>query len=293
MSSGSNGQVRREPPNEVHWGISPSKPIVWKKPRRPPSDDEEELVEDLNGIELDEDEEPKIDPTPVSDNSLAPQLQNLNITNHKEKNKQRLRICWYWLRGECRNGANCRFAHPSPNDPPIDRKPKPPPVCKFFVRGICRNGDACRWSHNLPEKDSSKPNPVVPPDKEKKQTKNKKKICSLWLDGKCNNGDACPLAHPPLKDPQKQKPEIKVKLHDLSEFDDTADKVLAAHEHLLHHPPSKKVCKHFEVGECPRGDKCRFSHKYEDLNHQRFNKALFMSIWRRKQAVLMEPPSDH
>ena len=53
--------------------------------------------------------------------------------------------CIFFARGQCRNGAACKFSHQSAADGAVPTSPPKP--CSFFAKGVCRDGENCRFSH--------------------------------------------------------------------------------------------------------------------------------------------------
>ena len=50
---------------------------------------------------------------------------------------EKIKICKFFLKGECNHGENCKFTH--------DKT-----ICKnYFFDGRCKHGDKCRFKHNI------------------------------------------------------------------------------------------------------------------------------------------------
>jgi hypothetical protein len=69
-------------------------------------------------------------------------------------------VCWFFLRGECKNADNCRFSHSAAavaaareggaggaHQERHDRQQQP---CRFFLAGNCNYGQNCNFLHVLP-----------------------------------------------------------------------------------------------------------------------------------------------
>mmetsp|Transcript_7341 Transcript_7341/g.19744 ORF Transcript_7341/g.19744 Transcript_7341/m.19744 type:complete len:509 (+) Transcript_7341:127-1653(+) len=88
---------------------------------------------------------------PGSQPSKGPGSSPSNPKAEGEKQKQPQEnikpLCQYFAKGECKNGAACRFSHHVKDS-------KPP--CKFFQAGQCKNGTACLFSHKLDDSNNDK-----------------------------------------------------------------------------------------------------------------------------------------
>lgn len=62
----------------------------------------------------------------------------------------RTRLCKHYLKGTCRYGSNCGFAHSDDNvnDRPDLVKTR---LCSRFQKGFCTKGDKCQFAHGLAE----------------------------------------------------------------------------------------------------------------------------------------------
>jgi hypothetical protein len=67
-------------------------------------------------------------------------------------------ICRYFLRGDCKSGARCRFAHSAPSSPSLSSQVLDRSVlfktqlCHYFSdTGTCKRGDQCQFAHGQHE----------------------------------------------------------------------------------------------------------------------------------------------
>ena len=61
-------------------------------------------------------------------------------------------VCRFFLSGNCRSGASCRFYHPTADSPISSATTGSgvrfnPQICVYFQQGYCQFGDNCRMSH--------------------------------------------------------------------------------------------------------------------------------------------------
>jgi hypothetical protein len=102
-------------------------------------------------------------------------------------NDPTLRVCRYYLKGECNKGEECKFSHDSGYTPRSmeSGSDKSQITCKFFIAGHCKKGTGCDMSH------SGKPEGNVP------------------TPGKDKNGRRArsPSPHPARKPKSEEKPK--------------------------------------------------------------------------------------
>lgn len=100
--------------------------------------------------------------------------------NLLDKQMRKTRLCHFYLKGACKNGFKCSFAHESQElqHAPDLRKTR---LCKAFVLGECRD-EGCKFAHGNEELRAT--------DCYFKTT-----LCSWNEKGKCINGARCRFAH--------------------------------------------------------------------------------------------------
>eukprot|EP00403_Amphidinium_massartii_P033677 CAMPEP_0178437672 /NCGR_PEP_ID=MMETSP0689_2-20121128/35138_1 /TAXON_ID=160604 /ORGANISM="Amphidinium massartii, Strain CS-259" /LENGTH=359 /DNA_ID=CAMNT_0020059931 /DNA_START=53 /DNA_END=1132 /DNA_ORIENTATION=+ len=93
---------------------------------------------------------------------------------------RKTKLCVYHLKGTCKNGWSCSYAHAEQElqNAPDLRKTR---LCKAFAAGSCTN-KSCTYAHSADELRSS-------------EMFFKKTLCIWHARDKCRNGDQCRFAH--------------------------------------------------------------------------------------------------
>lgn len=93
----------------------------------------------------------------------------------------RTKLCLFHIRGQCKHGANCNYAHSMVElrEAPDLRKTK---MCPLLKRGTCSAGEGCTYAHARNELRST-------------DGVYKTQLCRFWLSGNCAAGDRCRHAH--------------------------------------------------------------------------------------------------
>lgn len=98
-----------------------------------------------------------------------------------ETQLQKTKLCRYHMKGLCKHGSDCRFAHGKDQlvEPPNLEKTR---MCSDFLEnGVCNNPN-CTFAHQ--ESELKKANIC-----------RKTAICTWFLAGNCRNGEECDFAH--------------------------------------------------------------------------------------------------
>lgn len=116
-----------------------------------------------------------------------------------ETQLRKTKLCRYHLKGLCKHGTDCRFAHGSGelNAPPNLTKTR---LCPdMLANGTCTN-PMCTFAHQETEL-------------KKVNICHKTAVCTWFLAGTCRNGSECSFAHGEheLKGNQAKKPEVDQK----------------------------------------------------------------------------------
>ena len=64
------------------------------------------------------------------------------------KIEKKSKKCKYFLKGSCRDGDSCSFAHDLPTK--IESPVKISKLCSYFIENDCREGESCKYSHQKP-----------------------------------------------------------------------------------------------------------------------------------------------
>lgn len=98
-----------------------------------------------------------------------------------ETQLQKTKLCRYHMKGLCKHGSDCRFAHGKDElvQPPNLQKTRMCP--DFLANGVCNNPN-CTFAHH--ESELKKVNIC-----------HKTAVCTWFLAGKCRNGEECDFAH--------------------------------------------------------------------------------------------------
>ncbi len=114
--------------------------------------------------------------------------------------------CSFFLRGFCKNGADCAWRHPAPEEeqrfaclpdcPPGKFRSVP---CRHFTRGRCPHGDLCTFAHVrlAPAVDAAEPRTR----RHKRATdpcpagKFRTRACAHFAAGLCKRGATCTFVH--------------------------------------------------------------------------------------------------
>jgi len=93
---------------------------------------------------------------------------------------RKTKLCVYHLKGSCKNGRSCSYAH---SDVELQSAPdlKKTRLCKAFASGACDN-PKCTYAHSAEELRSS-------------EMFFKKTLCIWYARDKCRNGAQCRFAH--------------------------------------------------------------------------------------------------
>ncbi|KAF1978208.1 hypothetical protein BU23DRAFT_564463 [Bimuria novae-zelandiae CBS 107.79] len=100
--------------------------------------------------------------------------------------------CAYWAKGQCKNGAECKFLRPaekarttstssSSSQEEYKRRRYGVTECAFWAKGQCKNGDNCKFLHSAakaPKSNAANDN-----------------VYWFWRQGRCTKGDACAYDH--------------------------------------------------------------------------------------------------
>jgi hypothetical protein len=110
---------------------------------------------------------------------LAQPSKNVNV-NAADRQLKCTRLCAFHLRGECKYGSRCTFAHTSDQ---LQRMPdlRKTRMCKSFAEGRC-NDPECKFAHGQSELRST-------------GEYYKKALCAWYAKGRCVNGNRCRFAH--------------------------------------------------------------------------------------------------
>ena len=102
--------------------------------------------------------------------------------------------CSFYLRGNCKAGASCKFSHVIAATPAT-----PSRVCSFFLKGTCTRGNSCQFSHDsvVPPPAPAGAAPVV-------IAAVPARVCSFFLKGSCTNQN-CRFLHEGTTSPPKVK----------------------------------------------------------------------------------------
>lgn len=118
----------------------------------------------------------------------------LKIDLSRNKLKQDLGLCRFFIKGTCHKGQSCPFRH---------SRPEKSIVCKHWLRGLCKKGDSCEFLHEynlkkMPEcwfftKYGECSNPEclylhIDPSQKIKE-------CSWYNRGFCRHGPYCRTRH--------------------------------------------------------------------------------------------------
>eukprot|EP00746_Dinoflagellata_sp_MGD_P127098 gnl/MRDRNA2_/MRDRNA2_61768_c0_seq1.p1 gnl/MRDRNA2_/MRDRNA2_61768_c0~~gnl/MRDRNA2_/MRDRNA2_61768_c0_seq1.p1 ORF type:complete len:451 (-),score=93.40 gnl/MRDRNA2_/MRDRNA2_61768_c0_seq1:235-1587(-) len=98
-----------------------------------------------------------------------------------ETQLQKTKLCRYHMKGLCKHGSDCRFAHGKDEmvQPPNLQKTR---MCPALLNGEVCNNENCTFAHH--ESELKKVNIC-----------HKTAICTWFLAGKCRNGEECDFAH--------------------------------------------------------------------------------------------------
>jgi hypothetical protein len=67
-------------------------------------------------------------------------------------------VCTFFMENRCRNGYDCKFAHPIGEDAKARARAEPP-LCRYFLHGRCMYGASCWYRHALIRNASPPPPP--------------------------------------------------------------------------------------------------------------------------------------
>lgn len=99
-----------------------------------------------------------------------------------EKQLQKTKLCRYHMKGLCRHGSDCRFAHGKDELAQLPNLQKTRMCPSLLANGHCGNPETCTFAHH--ESELKKVNIC-----------HKTAICTWYLAGKCRNGTKCDFAH--------------------------------------------------------------------------------------------------
>lgn len=188
------------------------------------------------------------------------------------------KMCTFFLKGSCNNGANCTYAHdeaelgsPQGAGKGFGKQAAPQPgwgvplltfkktkVCTHFLAGTCHKAAACTFAHGehelgmpqgAPATFGQQAGPAMGGGGFKKT-----KLCKHYEEGFCPRGDSCSFAH--------GEEQLGTPSGMASTFGQAGPPMgggfAGGHK-------KSKLCTHFETGFCPRGDSCNFAHGEEQL----------------------------
>jgi hypothetical protein len=203
-------------------------------------------------------------PRPTQPCKFGQNCKNSNCKFLHEENTEILQnpiskpICKYFLAGQCKYENNCKFSHEK-----IEQKIKP--ICKFFLSGqICKYENTCKFSHEV----------VVP-----------KKVRTLCRNGiNCSN-KKCTFFHPKSEN-ENFSNEVEQKLVEKEPKMTTDEKKFVLCRNMF------KVSESIEkIGECSFGNKCRFSHSWQEVRDFIENsdfKCMFEEKFKKCRGVVVE-----
>eukprot|EP00746_Dinoflagellata_sp_MGD_P078775 gnl/MRDRNA2_/MRDRNA2_31474_c0_seq1.p1 gnl/MRDRNA2_/MRDRNA2_31474_c0~~gnl/MRDRNA2_/MRDRNA2_31474_c0_seq1.p1 ORF type:complete len:475 (-),score=89.44 gnl/MRDRNA2_/MRDRNA2_31474_c0_seq1:174-1598(-) len=121
--------------------------------------------------------EPSLDGSELNDKELQDQKSTFAL----ELQLQKTKLCRYHMKGLCKHGNDCRFAHGSSQlvQPPNLHKTR---MCPDFLAGKQCTNPNCTFAHD--ESELKKVNIC-----------HKTALCSWFLAGTCRNGSECSFAH--------------------------------------------------------------------------------------------------
>uniref|UniRef100_A0A1I8JQZ7 C3H1-type domain-containing protein n=1 Tax=Macrostomum lignano TaxID=282301 RepID=A0A1I8JQZ7_9PLAT len=163
----------------------------------------DEMMEDAMSDVLGDDDQLEADADKEVDKVLFDLTNGVMGTapDAASKDAQQQQLCYFYQRGNCRHGNQCRFLHARPPAPlaaaaessveggPAVARVTISTVCWYLKRdGVCPHGDRCRFSHDLSSavrQDSSK-------SSAKAQTL---QACVFYQRGSCKRGQNCWYRH--------------------------------------------------------------------------------------------------
>jgi hypothetical protein len=99
-----------------------------------------------------------------------------------ETQLQKTKLCRYHMKGLCKHGSECRFAHGKDELAELPNLQKTRMCPNLLANGHCETPDSCPFAHH--ENELKKVNIC-----------HKTAICTWYLAGKCRNGTECDFAH--------------------------------------------------------------------------------------------------
>jgi len=213
----------------------------------------------------------------LDNNSLDENDQKKELTDPK---LYKSTLCQFYLKGPCKNGENCTYAHgtselrtPDGNsvadlESSGDKKVlfKTTLCAKFVTYGDCPFGPACNFAHGVKELRQALEATSLGKEKEDEAKNNpsfKTSLCKNYMVGMyCQFADKCQYAHgkhelrdKPVAVPPSQLPEdVKKKLAEKA-------KNLPGYK--------TKLCTNFEKEEeCQYEEMCHYAHGEEELREE-------------------------
>jgi len=189
-------------------------------------------------------------------------------------------LCQFYLKGPCKNGENCTYAHgtselrtpdgnsvadlESSNDKKVLFKTT---LCaKFVTYGDCPFGPGCNFAHGVKELRQALEASSIAKDEDDKAKNNpsyKTSLCKNYMMGMyCQFADKCQYAHG--RHELREKPAAVPP----SELPEEVKKKLA--EKAKNLPGYKtKICNNFEKeGVCQYDEMCHYAHGEEELREE-------------------------
>ncbi|KDR80517.1 hypothetical protein GALMADRAFT_222112 [Galerina marginata CBS 339.88] len=226
-------------------------------------------------------------------------------------------ICTFYLKNACDRGRSCSFSHQRP----VFGQKSSQPVCRYFLQGNCAYGEKCPRSHNAkgrtksassgsgisdgkkgPSKSHRAPDDEQESDRSEATPECEGQAVAAWGSGisqlpeekmdspsdqpeklkapcmfhsqglLCGKGDECEFSH---SDPSGPGPSTNGK-------NSYRDQERSSH----YQPASKKICKHYQRGDCRLGKECRDIHVLSDLRSKN------LSSVDHHSSVLSSPSVD-
>ncbi|KAF4677766.1 hypothetical protein FOL47_010359 [Perkinsus chesapeaki] len=118
---------------------------------------------------------------PSSPESRTPSSQEGKAGGRNREVFSKTRMCKFYLRGQCKHGSDCGYAHDwsELRQAPDLRKTK---MCQLYRKGQCPNGADCAYAHSRDELRAT-------------ADVYKTSLCRFWMNGSCNAGSKCRHAH--------------------------------------------------------------------------------------------------
>ncbi|EER05279.1 protein TIS11, putative [Perkinsus marinus ATCC 50983] len=120
-------------------------------------------------------------PTPPSSPESRSSQDEGKLGGRNREVFSKTRMCKFFLRGQCKHGSDCGYAHDwsELRQAPDLRKTK---MCQLYRKGQCPNGADCAYAHSRDELRAT-------------ADVYKTSLCRFWMNGSCNAGSKCRHAH--------------------------------------------------------------------------------------------------